>query len=289
MNTEQNINKHSWSFDGYFPTWCPGCGNFGIWGALKAALVKLGLTAEKMAAVFGIGCSGNMNDFLWANSFHALHGLAIPVAVGIKMANHKLPVIAIVGDGDCYGEGGNHLLHAARANYDITVIVHDNRVYGLTTGQVAPTALTGFKSKSTPGGIIEIPLNPIALALTQGATFIAQGFAADLDHLSDLITSGIEHRGFSLINIFQPCVTFNRITTYAWYREKVYQLGKNYDPKDKNKAMEKAMEIGDKLPIGVIYEEERNSYTDILVQLKKESLVEAEHKVDIESLISEFV
>ena len=145
-----SVSKPTDSFDGYFPTWCPGCGNFGIWAALKTAFAKLGLGPEDLALVYGIGCSGNMNDFLWANSFHALHGRAIPNAIGIKIANHKLPVLVIAGDGDCYGEGGNHLIHAARGNHDITVIVHDNRVYGLTTGQVAPTALKGFKSKSTP-------------------------------------------------------------------------------------------------------------------------------------------
>src|SRR3989344_2292367 len=188
-------------FAGYFPTWCPGCGNFGIWSALKMAFSKMKLDPEKMAIVFGIGCSGNMNDFLWADSFHALHGRAIPNAVGIKIANSDLPVIVIAGDGDTYGEGGNHFMHAARGNHDITVIVHDNRVYGLTTGQVAPTAFKGFKSKSTPSGIIEVPVNPVALSVSQGATFVAQGFSQDMGNLVDLIEKGINHRGFSVVNI----------------------------------------------------------------------------------------
>lgn len=279
------------AFGGYFPTWCPGCGNFGIWAALKTAFTNLGFTPENVAVIFGIGCSGNMNDFLWADSFHALHGRAIPNAVGVKIANHKLPVVAIVGDGDCYGEGGNHLIHAARGNHDITVIVHDNRVYGLTTGQVAPTALKGFKAKSTPSGIIEVPMNPIALVLTQGATFVAQGFSADLNHLTALIEQSIKHKGFSLVNIFQPCVTFNPETSYAWYRERIYKLGDDYNASDKKIALEKAMETEARIPIGVIYKEQRPTYTDSLPQLASNSLLESPmpQAADIGKLIGEFV
>lgn len=283
-------NQSSEQFSGYFPTWCPGCGNFAIWAALKTALFNSGLTPENLAVVFGIGCSGNMNDFLWINSFHSLHGRAIPTAIGIKIANHNLPVLVIAGDGDCYGEGGNHLLHAARGNHDITVIVHDNRVYGLTTGQVAPTAIKGFKSKSTPGGIIEVSMNPIALAITQGATFVAQGFSQDINHLANLIEKGIKHKGFSLINIFQPCVTFNPMTTYAWYRERIYKLDQNnHDPANMKKALEKSMEIDQNIPIGVIYREERPAYTDNLPQLAKGILVESNIRVDLEKFINEFV
>jgi 2-oxoglutarate ferredoxin oxidoreductase subunit beta len=282
--------NNSSDFNGYFPTWCPGCGNFGIWSAIKSAFKNMRLDPDHVAVVFGIGCSGNMNDFLWANSFHALHGRAVPNAVGIKIANHKLPVVAIVGDGDCYGEGGNHLIHAARGNHDMTVIVHDNRVYGLTTGQVAPTALKGFKSKSTPSGIIEIPLNPMALAVTAGATFVAQGFSGDINHLTSLIEQGIRHKGFSLINIFQPCVTFNPLTTYAWYRERVYKLDDtSYNSSDKSSALAKSMEAEDKIPIGVIYREERLTYTDSLPQLRNNTLAEADLAVDIDRFASEFV
>lgn len=286
MNTTSNTNV---GFAGYFPTWCPGCGNFGIWAALKTAFTNLGFTPENFAVIFGIGCSGNMNDFLWADSFHALHGRAIPNAVGVKIANHKLPVIAIVGDGDCYGEGGNHLIHAARGNHDITVIVHDNRVYGLTTGQVAPTAIRGFKSKSTPGGIIEVPINPIALATTQGATFVAQGFSGDINHLVGLIEAGIQHKGFSLINVFQPCVTFNPQTGYAWYRERIYKLGYDYDPSSIENALDKAMETETKIPVGVIYKTERPTYTDSLPQLKEKTLVESNLTVDLDKFASDFL
>ncbi|OGG00341.1 2-oxoacid ferredoxin oxidoreductase, partial [Candidatus Gottesmanbacteria bacterium RBG_13_37_7] len=259
------------------------------WAAIKNAFKTLAFSGKETVAVFGIGCSGNMNDFLWTNSIHSLHGRAIPNAVGVKIANHKLSVVVIAGDGDCYGEGGNHLIHAARGNHDITVIVHDNRVYGLTTGQVAPTALQGSKSKSTPAGIIEVPLNPIALALTQGATFIAQGFAGDVVHLSDIIAKGIKHNGFSLINIFQPCVSFNKITTYSWYREHIYRLDENsYDASDYKEALEKSSEFQEKIPIGVIYQTERPSYTDNLVQLKERPLNEADLKTDIEEYLTEF-
>lgn len=277
-------------FQGYFPTWCPGCGNFGIWAALKTAFTKLGFNPENFVVVYGIGCSGNMNDFLWVNSFHALHGRAIPNAIGIKIANHKLPVVAIVGDGDCYGEGGNHLIHAARGNHDITVIVHDNRVYGLTTGQVAPTALKGFKSKSTPSGIIEVPLNPIALTVTQGATFVAQGFSADLNHLEELIIAAISHKGFSLVNVFQPCVTFNPETSYAFCRQRIYKLtSQNHNPKDLNKAVAKSLEFGEKIPIGIIYQEERPTYTASLPQLQEKTLLDSELSVDIEKFASDFI
>ncbi len=287
--TDMDAKQLNAGFGGYFPTWCPGCGNFGIWSALKNAFTNLGFTEENLAIIFGIGCSGNMNDFLWADSFHALHGRSLPMAVGVKIANHKLPVVAIVGDGDCYGEGGNHLIHAARGNHDITVIVHDNRVYGLTTGQVAPTAVKGFKAKSTPNGIIEVPINPIALAVTQGATFVGQGFSGDISHLVTLIENGIKHKGFSLINVFQPCVTFNPHYSYAEYREKIYKLGEDYDPSDIKNALEKAMETETKIPIGVIYKTTRQAYTDSLSQLSEKTLIESEFIPDLEKFASEFV
>jgi 2-oxoglutarate ferredoxin oxidoreductase subunit beta len=286
-----DTNKQNQSnYDGYFPTWCPGCGNFGIWAAVKSAFKTLGFNQENLAVVFGIGCSGNCNDFLWVNSFHALHGRAVPMAVGIKIANHNLPVIAIVGDGDTYGEGGNHLLHASRGNHDITVIVHDNRVYGLTTGQVAPTAIKGFKAKSTPAGIIEIPVNPIALTISQGATFVAQGFSGDINFTADLIVKAIQHKGFSLVNIFQPCVTFNPMTTYQWYRERLYKLDTdNHDSHDINKAVQKSFETEGKIPIGIIYQSERPSYTQSLPQLAEKPLVTTSTNQNFEVFRKEFI
>lgn len=273
----------------YQPTWCPGCGDYGIWAALKESFVKLGWRPDQFVVVYGIGCSGNMNDFIKSYGFHALHGRAIPNAIGIKLANHKLPVVCVVGDGDCYGEGGNHLIHAARGNFDMTVLVHDNRVYGLTTGQVAPTAQKGQKSKSTPAGIIEVPLNPLTLGITQGATFVAQGFAGDIPHLTNLIVKAVQHKGFSLVNILQPCVTFNKINTYQWFRERIYKLSAAYDSKNKIKALRVALKLGDKIPLGIVYQETRPTYEESLPQIKEKPQVEQKLKVRWDSLLKEFI
>jgi len=276
-------------FNGYPPTWCPGCGDHGIGIAIKSVFVQLGFDPSAAAVIFGIGCSGNMNDFLNAYAIHSLHGRAIPNAIGIKLANHQMPVVVVAGDGDCYGEGGNHLIHACRGNHDITVIVHDNCVYGLTTGQVAPTAQKGFKSKSTPSGIIEIPINPITLALNSGATFVGQSFAGNVPHMISIIKQGIQHKGFSLVNILQPCVTFNKVNTYQYYSEKTYKLSDSFQNNDLKLAMEKGLEMNqEKFPLGVIYQVEKPTYTDQLSQLSKELLVNKERFTDFNSLISEF-
>lgn len=276
----------------YFPTWCPGCGDFGIWAGLKNAFVQCDLSPEQMMIVFGVGCSGNMNDFLHSYSLHSLHGRALPNAVGIRIANHKLPLVCIVGDGDCYGEGGNHFIHACRANWNMTVVVHDNRVYGLTTGQVAPTAHAGFKSKSTPFGIIEQEINPLAIAIISGATFVAQAFAQDIAHVAQMIVEGIKHQGFSLVNVLQPCVTFNHENTYQYYREHTYKLEPTHDPSNKEMALKKALESsGEKIPLGVFYKTARPTYEESLPQLAEKSLVEQLDTIgkrDISGLIAEF-
>lgn len=281
-----NINN----FTGYKPTWCPGCGNWSILMALKQALDDLQLNPCRLVVVFGIGCSGNMNDFLNAYSFHALHGRAIPNAIGIKLANHQLPVIAVVGDGDCYGEGGNHLIHACRGNHDITVLVHDNRVYGLTTGQAAPTAQKGFQSKSTPTGIIEEELNPLTLALTQGATFVAQAFAGDLISLKEIIKQAILHKGLSLVNVLQPCVTFNKINTYEYYQKRVYKLEAYYQRDNLDSALKKAQEMkNEKYPTGVLYQVIKPTFIDQLSQLKENSLVKRKRFENFNDLVKEFI
>lgn len=277
-------------FSGYNPTWCPGCGDWGIGIAIKQALIQLGLSPSSVAAVFGIGCSGNMNDFLNAYAIHSLHGRSIPNAIGIKIANNKMPVIAIVGDGDCYGEGGNHLMHACRGNHDVTVIVHDNGVYGLTTGQSAPTAQKGFKSKSTPTGILETPINPLALTITSGATFVAQSFAGDALHTIAMIKAGIEHKGFSVVNILQPCVTFNKINTYQYYLKNVYKLDKDYKKDDFKVAVQKSLEMNEeKFPLGIIYQKEQMSYTDQLPQLKENTLIDKKRFSDFDKIIKLFI
>jgi len=277
-------------FSGYTPTFCPGCGDWGISISIKSAFSQMGLNPSSVFVVFGIGCSGNMNDFLNAYAIHALHGRALPNAIGAKLANHQMPVVAIVGDGDCYGEGGNHIIHACRGNHDITVIVHHNGVYGLTTGQVAPTAQKGFKSKSTPSGIIENPINPLTLTLSQGATFVAQTFAGDATHVTEMIKAAMKHKGFSLINVLQPCVTFNKINTYQYYLKHSYKLSSDYHPDSFEKAMEKAMEMSqEKFPLGILYNVERPAFHQQLPQLQKQTLITKSRFMDFGQIIEEFI
>ncbi len=278
-------------FNGNTPTWCPGCGDWAIGASIKRAFVDLGYHPWDIMVAFGIGCSGNMNDVLHAYGFHSLHGRALPQAIGMKMAQHTMPVICIVGDGDCYGEGGNHILHACRGNHDITVVVHDNGVYGLTTGQVSPRSQSGQKSKSTPSGTLDAPLNPLALTLSQGASFVAQGFAGNALQLIDLIKKGLAHKGFSLVNVLQPCVTFNKINTYEYYRDKAYDLEEGYDPTNFKIAMERALQSTqeEKFPIGVIYENNRPTYTDQLPQLEEKQLVDRERFIDFVEITKEFI
>jgi 2-oxoglutarate ferredoxin oxidoreductase subunit beta len=270
------------------PTWCPGCGNHTIWLALRGALAQLKIAPHEVVLVYGIGCSGNMADFIKANGFHALHGRGLPVAAGIKLANHRLQVVAVLGDGDCYGEGMNHLISASRANFDLTCLVHNNMVYGLTTGQASPTSGKGYQSKSTPEGVIEEAVNPPALTISAGATFVSRGFAGDASHLTKLISAAIKHQGFSLVDILQPCVTFNKTNTFDWYRERVYKL--KAATSDKVKALERSLEWGDKIPIGIFYKSKRPTYKNQLPQIGKTPLVKQPlGKVNLEKLFKEFV
>ncbi|MDO8451673.1 MAG: thiamine pyrophosphate-dependent enzyme [bacterium] len=247
----------------FLPTWCPGCGDFGIWMSLRQALSQLGIGPDDAMIVYGIGCHGNMYDWMNVYGFAGLHGRALPVSQGIKLANHALPVIAVCGDGDCLGEGGNHFIHAAKRNPDITVIIHDNQVYGLTTGQASPTAQVGFKTKSTPEGATDEPLNPLALALTAGATFVSRGFAGDSTGLTQLLAQAIQHKGFSVVDVLQPCVTFDKIHTYGWYRERLYALEKTgYLPDNRMKAYEKSLEWGDHIPLGILFKEDKPTSED---------------------------
>ncbi len=248
---------------GFLPTWCPGCGDFGIWKSLQGAFAKLGIGPDDGLVVYGVGCHGNMYDWMRMYGFPGLHGRTLPVAQGAKLANHTLPVVAVSGDGDCLGEGGNHFIHAAKRNPDITVIIHDNQVYGLTTGQASPTAKAGFKTKSTPDGATDEPVNPLALALVSGATFVARGFSGDFVGLTDLMAQAISHKGFSVLDVLQPCVTFDKIHTYQWYRQRLYKVAdEGYQPTDKFKALEKALEWGDKIPVGVLYKEDKPTSED---------------------------
>lgn len=276
----------------FFPTWCPGCGNLPIWSGLKEAFIQLGWTPDSFVVVYDIGCAGNMADFVKSYGFHALHGRVIPIAVGIRLANHQLPVICITGDGGAYGEGLNHLVSACRGNFDITVVVHDNNLYSLTTGQASPTSLSGMKTKSTPTGSIETPLNPLALAITQGATFVGQGFAGDPAHLKELLVAAINHKGFSLVNVLQPCVTFNKVNTFAWYRERVYRVEDNPNRGKPRSNRGRLEAIGltvdkEKIPLGVIYQEERKTYEEQLPQLASGPLVSQPPNLNIENFLKE--
>jgi len=242
------------------PTWCPGCGNFGILGAIKQALDKLNLEPHQFTTVYDVGCSGNMADFIYSYGFHGLHGRTLPVAAGIKLGNHKLPVIAIIGDGGCFGEGLSHFISLARGNHDILVLTHDNYLYSLTTGQMSPTSKKGTKTPSTPEGSIEETFNPLASSILNHATFVARGFAGDIPHLANLIEQGLNHKGFAFLDILQPCITYNKDMPYNWYRKNIYDLKeKNHDPKDKAAALNKALET-DKLPIGVFLQKQKPAF-----------------------------
>lgn len=274
----------------FLPTWCPGCGDFGIWMALKSALAQMGIGTDDGVVIYGVGCHGNMYDWMKIYGIAALHGRTLPVAQGVKLANHKLPVIVVSGDGDGLGEGGNHFIHAAKRNPDITVIIHDNQVYGLTTGQASPTAQPGFKTKSTPEGVVDEPVNPLALALTAGATFVARGFAGDIPGLTQLMVTAVKHKGFSLVDVLQPCVTFDKVHTYGWYRERLYKLEEGgYAPNNKLKAMELALQWGEKIPLGVFYQEEKPTSEDHEPALVGKALVESPlGPKSLESILKEF-
>ena len=238
------------------PDWCPGCGDFGVLAALKAALVELKTAPHDVVTISGIGCSSNLPGFINTYGMHTLHGRALAVATGVQLANHHLKVVITGGDGDGFGIGGNHFVHSMRRNVDLTYIAMDNQIYGLTTGQVSPTSRLGMKTKSTPFGSVEGPINPIALALASGATFVARAFSGEPKHLTDLIKQAVLHRGFAFIDVFSPCVTYNHDNTYPWFRERVKKLedDKSYDPENWIAAMEKSLLWGDEIPIGKFFQ-----------------------------------
>ncbi len=272
-------------------TWCPGCGNFGILMAFKKALIELGLEREEAVLVSGIGCHGKMVNYVNVNGIHGIHGRVLPLASGIKLANPDMRVVGFAGDADQYDEGWDHFSHAIRRNIDITLIVHDNQVLGLTTGQATSTSQEGFKTKSTPFGSITPPLNPIAHALVSHGTFVARGFSGDPEHLKSLIVKAINHRGFSYIDVFQPCVTFNYLNTYQWFRQRVYKLEEtDHDYTDRQKALEKSIQFEDRIPIGIFYKEERPTYRDNLPQIKGKTLTKLPiDDVDITILLEDMM
>ncbi|MCY0876684.1 MAG: 2-oxoacid:ferredoxin oxidoreductase subunit beta [Firmicutes bacterium] len=254
------------------PNWCPGCGDFAVQAAMQRALGNLDREPEQVAIVSGIGCSGRISGYVNAYGFHSVHGRSLPVAQGVKLANRDLTVLAAGGDGDGFGIGLHHFVHAVRRNMDITYIVMDNQIYGLTKGQHSPTSSFGFKAKTTPGGNIENAVSPLQIALAAGITYLAQGFSHDVNQLTELIQGGIEHKGFSLINVFSPCVTYNKVNTYEWYKEHTVNLNTfpDYDPTNRGAAIAKVMET-DGLCTGLIMKDtERPAFEDLIKGYREE-------------------
>lgn len=236
------------------PDWCAGCGDFGVLSVLQKACAELEIAPYRLLVVSGIGCSSNLPGFFRSYGVHSLHGRSLPFATGARLANQDLTVVAVGGDGDGYGIGLNHFIHAMRRNVNITYIVMNNEIYGLTTGQTSPTSETGMVTKSAPGGNLEGMLNPLTLALAAGCGYVARGYSGDPKHLLQLYKGGIRHEGFALIDVFSPCVTFNKKNTYAWFRERVYRLEDGgHDPADARAAADRAREWGAKIPIGLFY------------------------------------
>lgn len=283
------------------PNWCLGCGDFGIWVSLKNAIIQLNLNPWEVVLVSGIGCSGKLPYWVKTYGFNGLHGRPMPVAEGIKLANHGLTVIVIGGDGDQYSEGTNHLIHAMRRNIDLTLIVHNNQVYGLTTGQYSPTTDIGEKNKATPVPTVEAPINPLSLAISSGATFVARGFSGDNKQETELIVAGIKHKGFSIIDSMQPCVTFNHKNTFSWFYERVYKVEtQGHDPKDKAKAFTLSEEWPlrhpvrnnekEHIPTGIIFQEERPTWEDGIPQIAQLPLVkQSPFQRDITSVFDELM
>jgi 2-oxoglutarate ferredoxin oxidoreductase subunit beta len=269
-----------------------------MWRALRTAYAELDLPFEKLAVVWGIGCHGNGADFTRCQGFHALHGRALPVATGLHLANPELTVVVEMGDGDAFGIGLGHFAHSCRRNLDVTAITHDNQIYGLTTGQASPTTARGMRTPSTPAGVLEEPVNTVGLAIAEGATFVARGFADDVPHLTGLFKEAITHRGFAVVDVFQPCVTWNKLNTHAWFSERVYKLEEaGWDPADRAAAMTLTLATFDemtcspetcRLPIGVLYRETgRPTYADGLPQLSGPLWKQAVAPRDISNAISQ--
>ncbi len=267
---------------GEFETaWCPGCGNFQILKALKQALAGLNLSPHQVLVCSGIGQAAKTPHYLKCNVFNGLHGRSLPPATGAKLANTNLVVVVTSGDGCNYGEGGNHFLAAIRRNVNITLLAHDNQIYGLTKGQASPTTTKGQKTKAQPFGAPSEPFNPVAVAVAMRAGFVARGFSGNVDHLAGLIQQGINHEGFSLIDISQPCVSFNKVNTFAWYKERCKPLPDDYDPTDWGNAMNTAMQFGDTIPQGVIYKNDRPVFGSELPTLKGEPLAKRKPNLNV--------
>lgn len=257
-------------------TWCPGCGDYGIIAAIKQALAQLQIPPHRAFFVSGIGCGSKLPDYLKVNGYLGLHGRTLPIAQGVKIANHDLKVIITTGDGDSFGIGMGHFMHAMRRNTDVTMIVEDNKVYALTKGQYSPLSPKGWVSSTTPDGALEIEVNPVLLAITGGATFVARTFSGDPKHMTQIFAQAIQHKGFAFVDVLQICVVYNHVNTTEWYRPRLYKLNDeaNYNPRDYQAALQKAREWGDRIPIGVFYVEERPTYEEQIPALARGPLVQ---------------
>jgi 2-oxoglutarate ferredoxin oxidoreductase subunit beta len=271
-------------YKGQTPSWCPGCGNFSILKTFKEALAELGIEPNQFTIASGIGQAGKFPHYMKCNTFNGLHGRTLPVATAIKLVNSGQIVIAVAGDGDCYGEGGNHLIHAMRRNINVKLFVHDNQVYGLTKGQASPTTLEGTHPRNLPFGVLSETLNPMALAVAMDCSFAARTFSGDLQHLKETIKAAILHKGFSLVDILQPCVSFNKVNTYEWYAQRVYHIGPDYNPDDRMGAFQRALEWGDRIPIGIIYRNHRRTFEEGVPLIREKPLVSQEQSANMAML-----
>jgi 2-oxoglutarate ferredoxin oxidoreductase subunit beta len=277
-------------YDSIESAWCPGCGNFPMLKAFKEALAELEIRPEEMVVVSGIGQSSKFPHYLQCHTFNGIHGRTLPVATGFRLVNRDLKVMAVAGDGDCYGEGGNHLLAAFRRNPDITLVTHNNQVYGLTKGQASPTSDQGFKSPLHPQGVPYPPLHTLALAVAQDCSWVARGFAGEGEHLKNLYKQALTHKGFSFLEVLQPCVSFNKINTYKWYQQRVYRVEEtpDYDPDNELWAYQKAKEWGERIPLGVIYRKVRPTLEEAYPGLAVKSLARPESTPPISRLLADF-
>ena len=249
-------------YKGQHPAWCPGCGNFSIMKSFRDAMVEMNIEPHKFTIVSGIGQAAKFPHYTKCNTFNGLHGRALPVASGMRIVNHEHLVMVFTGDGDCYGEGGNHFVHSIRRNINVKLFIHDNQIYGLTKGQASPTSMEGMKTKNQPFGVFSEQLNPLALAIALDCSFVARGFSGEMGHLKELMKEAVQHRGFTLVDILQPCVSFNKINTFQWYKERVYHLDGSHDAEDRVKAFEKSLEWGERIPLGVLFRNNRPVYEE---------------------------
>lgn len=278
------MDPKTFDVEGADVAWCPGCGDFPILRTLKIALAELEIDQKQLVLASGIGQAGKLPHYLKSHTYNSLHGRALSPATAIKSVNRELTVIVTSGDGDMYGEGGNHFMHTIRRNPNMTTIVHNNMVYGLTKGQASPTTQRDFKTPLQVEGVALEPFNPLAIAIGLDASFVARTFAGDVNHMKEIFKKAIKHRGYSLVDVFQPCVTYNKINTYKWFKENVYYLDDSYDPHDRNEAFKKAIEFH-KFPLGVLYiNPDKTPYEEIVTVYREDKSPLYQRKLDMQKL-----